>query len=228
MPDQDGPGGAGGVGFYVATEFEANAVRRGIAASRLAADAQVVQCGIACRDLDVPASVAEFGAVISCGFAAGLRADVPTSAVLIPRLVYDESGTSLPVDSDWHARIVDSIDSRVQPVTDPLIQVSEVVATPASKSALSDDGRFAGADMESAFLAAACRDHDVPFLVLRVVLDDRDTVVPDAISRMAASTTASTVLPVLGSMLTETAATRHFVARSFAARRALVDLLGLL
>src|SRR5205814_2516753 len=74
------------VTVVTATAFETRAARR-----QLGDRARIIQAGIALRSTG-----ADFGStVVSCGLAGGLRGDLPTGTVLVPRSVRRLDGTTL-------------------------------------------------------------------------------------------------------------------------------------
>lgn len=142
------------VTIAAATSTEARAVRRA------APDGvRVVKCGIAL------AKHAHFdGLVISCGLAGGLRGDLQTGTVLIPRFVRRPDGSDLQCD----AAAVQALSQAAQAlgyrfVRDPIV-TSETLVYGSSRQVWAQRG-YAGVDMETGLLTApriAC---------VRVVLD---------------------------------------------------------
>lgn len=142
------------VTIVAATSTEARAARR--AAGR---GVRVVECGIALtkqRHFD--------GLTISCGLAGGLRDDVPTGTVLIPRIVRRPDGSDLECDLaavQALTQAAQALGHRI--VHDPLV-TSETLIVGSQRHVWAERG-YAGVDMETGLLLApriAC---------VRVVLD---------------------------------------------------------
>ena len=138
-----------------ATGIEARAAK-----AALGDRARVIQAGIALRGLR-----GDTGAVaISCGLAGGLRDDLPTGTVLIPREVRRPDGTTLTCDPELFASLTRaSRAAGCEPVDAPLITTARIVHG-AERTRWAKQG-YAGADMETGLLQApriAC---------VRVVLD---------------------------------------------------------
>ncbi len=140
--------------FIAATGIEYAALRRRLQGAR------IVEAGIALSKVR-----AGFGdAVVSFGLAGGLRTDVPTGAVLIPREVQRPDGSVLRCDSEFVTLFTRSCRRLgIEPILDPLLTAVEIVHGDA-RAQWAAKG-FAGVDMETGLL-------DAPRVAaVRVVLD---------------------------------------------------------
>ncbi len=122
--------------------------------------ARVMQVGIALRGLrEDPGPI-----VISCGLAGGLRDDLPTGTVLIPREVRRPDGSMLQCDPDLTESLLRAARAAgCEPVEAPLVTTARIVRG-AERVRWAQEG-YAGADMETGLLRApriAC---------VRVILD---------------------------------------------------------
>ncbi len=138
-----------------ATGLEARAAK-----AALGKRARVLQAGIALRGLrEDPGPI-----VISCGLAGGLRDDLPTGTVLIPREVRRPDGTILGCDPDLVESLLRAARAAgFQPVEAPLLTTARIVRG-GDRMHWAKEG-YAGADMETGLLRApriAC---------VRVILD---------------------------------------------------------
>ena len=143
------------IAVVAATGLEARAAKAAVGNR-----ARVVQSGIALRGLrDDPGPIA-----ISCGLAGGLRDDLPTGTVLIPREVRRPDGTTLTCDPELFASLVRAARAAgCAPVEAPLLTTARIVRGP-ERMRWAQQG-YAGADMETGLLQAprvAC---------VRVILD---------------------------------------------------------
>lgn len=143
------------IAVIAATGVEARAAK-----AALGKRARVMQVGIALRGLrEDPGPI-----VISCGLAGGLRDDLPTGTVLIPREVRRPDGSMLACDPDLTESLVRAARAAgCEPVEAPLLTTARIVRG-AERMRWAQEG-YAGADMETGLLRApriAC---------VRVILD---------------------------------------------------------
>lgn len=138
-----------------ATALEADAVRRACP------DVRVLETGVALAR----ASHADLGdCVVSCGLAGGLREDLPTGTVLIPRTVRRPDGELTACDAELVDALLESARSlRIEPVTDPLL-TSERIVNGAERAEWATRG-YAGVDMETGLIVAP------RLAAVRVILD---------------------------------------------------------
>ena len=143
------------VTVVTATPLEARAAR-----AQLGDRARVVQAGIALRRLSE-----DLGSiVISCGLAGGLRDDLPTGTVLVPRQVRRPDGAILTCDPDLVERLLRAArDLGTQPVDAPLVTSARIVRG-VERTRWANEG-YAGADMETGAIYAA------RLACVRVILD---------------------------------------------------------
>jgi hypothetical protein len=141
--------------IIAATALEANAVRRACPGVR------VVETGIALAR----ASQADFGeCVVSCGLAGGLREDLASGTVLIPREVRRPNCETLQCDRELVEALLESARHlRIEPVTDPLL-TSECIVNGPGRAQWAARG-YAGVDMETGLIVAP------RVAAVRVILD---------------------------------------------------------
>jgi hypothetical protein len=140
--------------LVAATPLEYRALRRALPYAR------IVLTGIALRDLAQP--LGEM--VVSCGLAGGLRADLPTGTLLIPREVRRPDGGVLRCDDELVDAFVQSARRLgIEPVDAPLL-TAESIVNGAARERWASQG-YAGVDMETGRLVAA------RLAAVRVVLD---------------------------------------------------------
>jgi adenosylhomocysteine nucleosidase len=121
--------------------------------------------------------------LISWGLAGGLSPDVGTGTVLLPVTIKNGAG-EWRTDDAWRERLADALRPHL-PVTDQALYTADrVLTTPAAKAELASRSGAAAVDMESSGLARAAAEAGLPFVVLRVVADGCDDVLPDEVESL--------------------------------------------
>lgn len=179
-----------------------------------------MRCGIACDQTTAAQATNGVAALMSVGFAAGLTPGVPTGTVILPETIASMDGDSIAVHDSWHSSLREEL--TVSASARALLQVDEVLTTQAAKVAASHGGRYAAADMESYTLAAWCREAGIPFVALRIVLDDVGSEVPRALAEGAEEAGIASVLRALRS---EPSALVRFLKSVWTANKAMFDAL---
>jgi hypothetical protein len=140
--------------IVVATATEALAVHRAVPGVR------VYETGVGLAKHAGP-----FGdAVVSCGLAGGLRDDLPSGTILVPREVRRPDGRTLQCDAELSERLVAAARSLgFEPVLEPML-TSRTIVNGAERDVWARAG-YAGVDMETGLI-------DAPRVAaVRVVLD---------------------------------------------------------
>jgi nucleoside phosphorylase len=140
--------------------------------------------------------------LVSCGCCAGLTAELNAGDVLLADQIADESGNLFAADRDCLSllqqqfapdnskRNKDDAGERLRSgysklascQTGRLLSVSEPVADGGLKRQLARQHKVVAADMESFAIASVAADAGVPFVAVRVVLDDHRQALPAAVT----------------------------------------------
>jgi uridine phosphorylase len=142
------------VTLTAATAIEYKALRRALPGAR------VVQTGVGLER--VKGSLGDV--VVSCGLAGGLRTDLPTGTVLIPRTVRRPGGSTLECDPMLVEALAESAHRLgIAPIFDALV-TSDTMLVGAARASWAAKG-YAGVDMETGLISAP------RVAAVRVVLD---------------------------------------------------------
>jgi Phosphorylase superfamily len=144
--------------IVTATSLEARAARKALPG------VTIIEGGIALTKLAGALRRAQGDIVISCGLAGGLRRDLPTGAVVIPRDVLRPDGTTLHCDESLVDRLVRGAEAiGVEPVTEAMVTTTAIVAK--EERAYWANRGYAAVDMETGLLEAP------RVAAVRVILD---------------------------------------------------------
>ena len=119
-------------------------------------------------------------ALLSWGSAGGLAPKVSPGSLILPKTVIAFDRSFYHVDAPWHERLCSRLKGHADFHTEPLVESSRVVRTPAEKATLFRETGAVGVDMESGAVAAVAQEAGVRFMVVRAVADATDTAVPES------------------------------------------------
>ena len=123
-------------------------------------------------------------ALASWGMAAGLDPGLAAGAVVIPDRVIGSQAHEYSPDILWRRRVLDRLGEAVTIVVAPLANAPEILAAGDAKTAIFEHTGAAVADMESSAVARVAVEHELPLLVIRVVLDAAAVTLPGSLSRV--------------------------------------------
>ncbi|MBT8143714.1 MAG: hypothetical protein KJO55_03375 [Gammaproteobacteria bacterium] len=138
-------------------------------------------CGVgpdnARRAVDILASAGVAG-LVSWGTAGALDPRLTAGDCVLPQRV-QANGESYDADAAWSQRIAERLDSHVTLYRGVSCSVDEVVPSAQAKQRLFSQTGALIVDNESAAIAAAARAHGIPWIAVRVVMDDAASTLPD-------------------------------------------------
>lgn len=144
-------------------------------------------------------------ALVSWGLAGGLARELRAGDILVPCLLCAPDGRRFATDARWGDAIVDELARAAGGACAPdrrdLVAVDAVLTTAAQKAAVAMATGAVAADMESAAIAQVAIDAGVPFVVVRVVVDEAGDELPASIGAWVDASGATRLAPVLASLL---------------------------
>jgi len=123
-------------------------------------------------------------ALASWGMAAGLDPHFAPGAVVIPARVIGSRLHGHTPDILWRRRLLERLGHAVTVCGDPLADAPKILDTGDAKAAIFERTGAAAADMESAAVAQVAAEHELPLLVIRVILDTATVTLPGGLGRV--------------------------------------------
>lgn len=118
-------------------------------------------------------------ALLSWGCAAALNDRVSTGCLILPERIIGTNGEIHRVDTEWHRRLYQTLESKHPVRTDTLVESDAIMKTSAQKRALAKRTQAAATDMESAAQARLAKEHGLPFMAIRAIVDTPSTDIPE-------------------------------------------------
>jgi len=143
---------------------------------------RVCVCGMGAERAEVAAQqLIQQGAtaLLSWGTAGGLEPQLRPGDLVMPKEVITSDNKSYLIDSNWHADIASQIKLTIH--DGKLIHSEKIISSPLDKKNMFADYRVIATDMESAGVAKAAAAAGIPFLVIRVIVDPAEQVLPSAL-----------------------------------------------
>lgn len=156
-------------------------------------------------------------ALASFGTAGALVPALGSGSLLLPAQVSDESRT-FAADPDWRARLQRVLGREAE--ARALLSRKQPLCSPRDKAATAQRSGAVAVDMESAAVAAVAAAHGLPFLAVRVVVDELEHAVPQAVSAGIDPWGRARPLALAGALLREPAAIAGLVRLGRAMNRA--------
>ncbi len=120
-------------------------------------------------------------ALCSFGLAGGLSPGLSSGTLLLPKTIVLPDGSTIETDSIWRERLTYLAQSAdLAPHATTIVGSDDLVATPAAKSLLHLTSGAAAVDMESHAVGEVAKASRLPFVVVRVIADTHDEVIPEA------------------------------------------------
>jgi len=120
-------------------------------------------------------------ALISWGMAGGLDPALPAGTIFLPVEIVAADGTVLATDSGWHAQLRVALAAQRPLSAGKLLTTAAAVTSVAEKASLFHATGAAAVDMESAAIAQVARAHGLPFIAVRVIVDEATDALPDSV-----------------------------------------------
>ncbi|MFP3869742.1 MAG: purine phosphorylase [Syntrophobacteria bacterium] len=131
--------------------------------------------------------------LLSWGTAGALHERLSPGSLVLPKTVLSYEKAVFQTDAGWHRRLFTTLSGHLDLHTEALVESRFVLASTAAKSFLAARSAAIAVDMESASVARVASRAELPFMVVRVISDPSDSVVP--LCALAAVEESGTVSP---------------------------------
>lgn len=117
------------------------------------------------------------------GVAGALSEHLRNGELLLPERVLDDEGRAFVADPAWRASLQRLLAATTAPLhtEGALLSVSAPLLTAATKTSAHHRLAALAVDMESAAVAAVAQERDLPFVVLRAIVDEAQDAIPEAL-----------------------------------------------
>ena len=131
----------------------------------------------AIREAVQAAVAANVRCILSCGVAAGLIAGLKTGTIVVSASMILPTGDILPVNPILRQQVMACL-KETKPWLGPVAGIDRLPHTPEEKATLHSATAAWAADGQSHIAFLAARAADIPFVVVRAVMDPADRVLP--------------------------------------------------
>lgn len=116
--------------------------------------------------------------IISWGTAAGLDRHLSAGGLLLPETVIDDSGKAFRTERTFTARLEQLLHNEVAIHKGLLAQTNTVLSSVSQKANFAKKHNAIACDMESATIGSLANKNHIPFNVIRVIVDEINTILP--------------------------------------------------
>jgi len=122
-------------------------------------------------------------AVLSWGSAGALHSKLSPGNLILPEIVmYPQKGI-FSTDDAWHNRLLSRLANQLEVYTEPLAQSLSALKSRAEKLDFVKTIQALAVDMESASVAEAALNANLPFMAIRAIVDPLEQTVPESVLR---------------------------------------------
>lgn len=120
--------------------------------------------------------------LLSWGCAAGLNPTLKPGDLTLTNTLIDTGLARIELNSSWHTKTLDLLSAHLNVHTGTLAESKNVIATSELKKQLRAKTAADVLDMESVAIAKVAKQHNLPFLAIRVVADPVNMDLPKAVT----------------------------------------------
>lgn len=122
-------------------------------------------------------------ALVVFGIAGALDTRLRNGTLFCPERILDDSGRDYAADARWRASLLQRLAATAQPphASGSLLSVQTPLLTTSAKITAHERYAALAVDMESAAVAAVAHERSLPFVCVRVIVDEVDDTIPLAL-----------------------------------------------
>ncbi len=124
-------------------------------------------------------------ALISWGTCAGLQADIPSGALMMPQELHGANGQVLEANFRLRKVVVERIIRLADVREVPMAEATQVLGSTEAKTRLGEQTRASAADMESMAVARVAAEAGLPFVAMRAVIDPVHQALPPEVLELS-------------------------------------------
>lgn len=118
--------------------------------------------------------------LVSIGFCGALDAAIATGSIVVPNRIVTADNERFDTNADWVSAVASRMTDLPLVTQSAIYCATETIETQACKQATHSQCGACAVDMESAGIAQAARRFDIPFIAIRIVLDEAADTLPEA------------------------------------------------
>lgn len=140
-------------------------------------------------------------ALVSWGLAGALVDDLRAGTILMPTRVLEPAGQRYVADPHWCDAIAAALGPDMESDRRDVIAVSQVLCSVQDKQSAAAGSGAVAADMESGAIAHAAAQAGIPFIVIRVVVDEAADALPEDVAAWVDERGRTRIGPLLSTVL---------------------------
>ena len=118
--------------------------------------------------------------LVSIGFCGALEPGIATGTIILPKTIIAVDSESFEADADWINAVAKPLINLPIITGRTMYAAPEIVETAQGKRDLCTQTESCAVDMESAGIAHAARRFNLPFIAVRIVVDEVSDILPSA------------------------------------------------
>ena len=167
--------------------------------------------------------------LVSFGTAGALGNDLKSGDIVIPANIVNANDEHQDISSIWRDNVIQKLETCPSVIHHgDIVTTSNVIANSADKQALREKTGAIAVDMESALISSAATLHNLPVIVIRVIVDEADTSIPTKVLDNTDAFGEVAIMGLMGAILTQPSLIKDLInlGSAFKAARHSMEWLG--